>query len=247
MSEASSGAAPASVSVTGLQVRFGAQQVLDGVNLQLADGETLALLGANGSGKTTLVKAMLGLIPRTAGQVALYGVDISERRSVPWPRIGYVPQRMNSAPPMAVTAAEVVTAGLLNNRRLVPGRAGRHRVFEALEQVGLQHRAREAVGHFSGGQQQRVLLARALVRRPDLLILDEPLSGIDLESQHALAATLQRLQDTGTSIVAVLHDSGVLAPLIGRGVLLDHGRVVHDGTLSSVQRLHLPVCGGGAR
>lgn len=217
------------VRVTDLAVRLGGQQVLSNVSLSVGEGETLALLGANGSGKTTLVKALLGLVSPAAGQVALYGADPADRRAVPWHRIGYVPQRVTAHPATAVTAEEVVAAGLLTRRRLLPGREGRRRVLEALDEVALRDRARESVHIFSGGQQQRVLLARALVRRPDLLILDEPLAGIDRESQAALAASLQRLQDSGTGIVAVLHDLGALEPLIRRAVVLDHGRVVHDG------------------
>ena len=210
-------------------MRLGGQRVLSDVSLSVAQGETIALLGANGSGKTTLVKALLGLVPPAAGRVALYGADPADRRAVSWHRIGYVPQRVTVHPATAVTAEEVVAAGLLTNRRLLPGREGRRRVLEALDEVALLDRARESVHIFSGGQQQRVLLARALVRRPDLLILDEPLAGIDRESQAALAASLQRLQDSGTAIVAVLHDLGALEPLIRRAVVLDHGRVVHDG------------------
>ncbi|WP_159803645.1 metal ABC transporter ATP-binding protein [Arthrobacter zhaoguopingii] len=219
----------AAVLVDGLRVHLGASRVLDGISLRVAEGETLALLGANGSGKTTLVKALMGLVPVTAGRVELYGSDIGNRRSVPWSRIGYVPQRVNSNPAMAVTAEEVVASGLLTDRNLRPGRRGHGRVMVALDQVGLSGRARESVHIFSGGQQQRVLIARALVRQPDLLVIDEPMSGIDRKSQEALAATLGGLQREGTSIVVVLHDLGVLAPIIERAVVLENGCVVHDG------------------
>ncbi len=219
----------AAVLVDSLHVHLGASRALDGISLRVAQGETLALLGANGSGKTTLMKVLMGLVPITAGRVELHGSDIRNRRAVPWSRIGYVPQRVNSNPSMAVTAEEVVASGLLSDRSLFPGRRGRGRVMEALEQVGLAGRAGDSVHIFSGGQQQRVLIARALVRRPDLLVIDEPMSGIDRKSQEALAATLGRLQSEGTSIVVVLHDLGVLAPIIDRAVVLENGRVVHDG------------------
>jgi zinc transport system ATP-binding protein len=216
------------VQIDGLHVQLGANSVLEGIDLEVADGQTLALLGANGSGKTTLVRALLGLVPATRGRIAVYGADLVMRRAVPWSRLGYVPQRVNAQPVMSVTAEEVVAAGLLDHRRLVPGSHARERAQDALGQVGLRERSRDNVHLFSGGQQQRVLIARALIRRPDLLIIDEPLSGIDHDSQTALAVTLSDLQARGTTIIVVLHDPGVLAPLIHRTVVLDHGRVRHD-------------------
>lgn len=249
------------VQIDGLHVQLGANSVLKGIDLEVADGQTLALLGANGSGKTTLVKALLGLLPATRGQIALYGANIGMRRSVPWSRLGYVPQRVNANPIMTVTAEEVVAAGLLDNRRLLPGPRVRTRALEALGQVGLSERASDCVHLFSGGQQQRVLIARALIRRPDLLVIDEPMSSIDHDSRMALAVTLRDLQVRGTTIVVVLHDLGVLAPLIHRTVTLDHGRIAHDDaagmqafpsmtpgapTADSAQGAHLHGAGRGA-
>jgi len=221
------------VLVKDLRVQFNAAPVLDGISLRVHQGETVALLGANGSGKTTLVKAMMGLVPVTGGHITLYGSDVTNRRAVQWSRIGYVPQRINASAVMTVTAAEVVASGLLNERRIFPASGGHDRVLKALNQVGLAGRAGESVHVFSGGQQQRVLIARALVRRPDMLIIDEPMSGIDRQSQKALAITVRELQLKGTTIVVVLHDLGVLAPMIHRVVILDHGRVTHDGPLAA--------------
>ncbi|MHA7239814.1 metal ABC transporter ATP-binding protein [Arthrobacter sp. TMS1-12-1] len=212
-----------------LSVDLGTGPILSGIDLRVPDGQTLALLGANGSGKTTLVKALIGLVPLTAGRVTLFGADVSARRSVPWSRIGYVPQRVNVSPSMSATAEEVVMSGLLNGRRLRPGRGSQDRVRDALAEVDLAGRAGDSVHLFSGGQQQRVLIARALIRQPDLLIIDEPLSGIDRASKVALAAGLLRLRSSGTTIMVVLHELAELGPLIERVVILDQGRVVQDG------------------
>ncbi|WP_241521634.1 metal ABC transporter ATP-binding protein [Arthrobacter pityocampae] len=217
------------VLVEDLSVDLGTGPILDGIDLQVPDGRALALLGANGSGKTTLVKALIGLVPPASGRVSLYGTEVSARRAVPWSRIGYVPQRVNTSPPMAATAEEVVLSGLLTGRRLRPGPGSRGRVRDALAEVGLADRAGESVHLFSGGQQQRVLIARALIRKPDLLIIDEPLSGIDRASKLALAASLQRLRSAGTTIIVVLHELAELGPLIDRAVTLDQGRVIQDG------------------
>ncbi|NKX54434.1 metal ABC transporter ATP-binding protein [Arthrobacter mobilis] len=214
----------------GLRVDLGAGPILHGIDLTVPGGEAVALLGANGSGKSTLVKALMGIVPIASGRAEIYGADVAaSRRLVPWSRVGYVPQRVGSTAGVPATALEVVASGLLANRRLRPGRAARQRSLAALEQVGLLERARESVQVFSGGQQQRVLIARALVRRPDLLILDEPLAGIDKASKEALAGILATLRAQGTTLLVVLHELGELAGLIERAVVLRHGSVLHDG------------------
>jgi zinc transport system ATP-binding protein len=148
---------------------------------------------------------------------------------VPWARIGYVPQRLGPGSGMPATAVEVVASGLLDARRFRPGRTARRKALDALEQVGLADRAQDSVQVFSGGQQQRVLIARALVRDPDLMILDEPLAGIDRASKEALAGTLAGMRRQGKTILVVLHELGDLAGMIERAVVLRHGRVVFDG------------------
>lgn len=221
---------PIPVDVRDLRVSYGSSRILDRVNLRVHHGETLALQGANGSGKSTLVKALVSIAPVSAGSVRMFGVDIAaDYRHVPWRRIGYAPQRVGAASGTPATALEVVASGLLDNRRLRPPRGWRELCLSALDEVGMADRARETVSEFSGGQQQRVLIARALVRRPDLLILDEPLAGIDQESKESLAATLGGLRERGTSMIIVLHELGTLTGLIERSVVLRHGRVVHDG------------------
>ncbi|WP_413452762.1 metal ABC transporter ATP-binding protein [Georgenia phoenicis] len=213
-----------------LHVTLGGARILQGVDLDVRDGEMVALLGANGSGKSTLVKALLSVVPVSRGSVSIFGSDVvADRRRVPWRRVGYVPQRVGAASGTPATALEVVASGLLDNRRLRPPRGWRDLALSALDEVGLADRAQETVSVFSGGQQQRVLIARALVRRPDLLVLDEPLTGIDRGSQEALAATLTGLRERGTSVLSVLHELGSLAGLLERAVVLRHGRVVHDG------------------
>src|SRR5690606_20662598 len=196
------------VHVRDLRVTLGSARILQGIDLDVHDGEFVALLGANGSGKSTLVKSLLTVTPVTSGTVELFGVDVRDARHVPWRRVGYVPQRVGAASGTPATALEVVSSGLLDNRRLRPPRRWRDRALEALDEVGLADRAGETVSVFSGGQQQRVLIARALVRRPDLLVLDEPLAGIDRDSQESLAATLTGLRERGTSVLVVLHELG---------------------------------------
>ncbi|MFI7483948.1 metal ABC transporter ATP-binding protein [Kocuria sp. M1R5S2] len=222
--------APAVLAARSLDVKLGSAAVLRGVDLSVTAGETVAVLGANGSGKSTLVRALVGAVPATAGRVLLFGADLSgPARLVPRDRVGYAPQRTGATTGVPATALEVVVSGLLHRRALRPGRSAQERALAALAQVGLAGRAHESVQVFSGGQQQRVLVARALVREPALLILDEPFSGMDHETVEALASTVSDLRRRGTTVVVVLHELGPLAGLISRTVVLDGGRVVHDG------------------
>ena len=190
--------APA-VEVEDLSVVLGSSLILSGIDLRIEPGESVALLGANGSGKSTLVRTVLGLLPIRTGAVRLFGRDVTRRSAVPWRRVGYVPQRVGAAAGVPATALEVVRSGLLDPRRPLAdrGRRARERALKALEAVGLAERADDHVQVFSGGQSQRVLIARALVRSPELLILDEPLAGIDRDSRRALARILGSLRSRG--------------------------------------------------
>jgi zinc transport system ATP-binding protein len=228
--------AEAVIAAQELHVSLGGVGVLHDVSLSLAVGETLAVLGPNGSGKSTLVRTLLGVVPRTAGSVALFGRPLG--RKTPWHRIGYVPQRVTATGGVAASAREVVTSGLLNQRQLTPGRGTRGRALEALDLMGIADRADDAVGTLSGGQQQRVLIARALVRRPDLLVLDEPMAGVDLASQEAFADALAVMKQAGASVVLVVHETGALTPLIDRAIVLDRGCKTHDGPPPSAKGAH---------
>jgi zinc transport system ATP-binding protein len=212
---------------SGLRVRLGGATILHDVDLTVTDGEVVGLLGANGSGKSTLIRALVGVVPAERGTVEILGSPLG--RQAPWDRVGYVPQRVTVSTGVPATAEEVVVSGLLHGRRLVPPRHARRRAAEALELVGLDQLGHRPCQELSGGQQQRVLIARALVRKPDLLLLDEPVAGVDLPSQQAFADALRDLAAAGTTVVVVLHELGALAPLVRRSVVLRHGRVVHDG------------------
>jgi zinc transport system ATP-binding protein len=202
-------------------------EVVRTTDLTVTDGEVVGLLGANGSGKSTLVRALVGLVPAEKGQVELFGTPVGRR--TPWHHIGYVPQRAAVTTGVPATAGEMVASGLLHGRRLLLPRGSRRLAGEALAVVGLDGLQDRSVAELSGGQQQRVLIARALVRRPSLLLLDEPVAGVDMPSQQAFADALAALAAEGTTVIVVLHELGPLAPLIGRAVALRHGRVVHDG------------------
>jgi zinc transport system ATP-binding protein len=211
------------------RVVLGGTVVLDGIDFRLSEGEFVALLGENGSGKTTLVRAILGLVPVHGGNLSLFGRPLHAFED--WERIGYVPQRFTAAAGVPATVEEVVFSGRVARARLLRayGRADREQVAASLDAVGLADLRRKRVSTLSGGQQQRVLIARALATEPDVLILDEPVSSVDVESQEAFAGTLARLRSENKSVLLVAHALGVLEPLVNRATVLARGRIVYDG------------------
>ena len=221
--------APAVVRLDNLHVAWDTDLILHGITLTIPAGQTVAITGSNGSGKSTTVKALLGTAPITSGDAQLFGRSITTRRRVPWKKIGYVPQRISSGGAVNSSAIEVVRSGLLGPRRLwaMPGDTAR--AMDALERVGMAHRAHSPMNILSGGQAQRVLIARALVRRPELLIMDEPMAGIDAASRARLADIVADAKAEGTTILIVLHELGELGPLLDRELHISAGHVSYDG------------------
>ena len=222
--------APAVVRLDNLHVAWDTDLILHGISLTIPAGQTVAITGSNGSGKSTTVKALLGTAPITSGDAQLFGRSITTRRRVPWKKIGYVPQRISSGGAVSSSAIEVVRSGLLGPRRLwaMPGDTAR--AMDALERVGMAHRAHSPMNILSGGQAQRVLIARALVRRPELLIMDEPMAGIDAASRARLADIVADAKAEGTTILIVLHELGELGPLLDRELHINAGHISYDGT-----------------
>ncbi|MFI8187604.1 metal ABC transporter ATP-binding protein [Streptomyces sp. NPDC085946] len=216
------------ISLRGVRAELGSRPVLRGIDLTVRRGEVVALLGANGSGKSTAVRSVIGQVPVSAGEIELFGTPRGRFRA--WSRVGYVPQRTTAAGGVPATVTEVVSSGRLSRTRFGVFRAqDREAVRRALDLVGMADRAKDSVGALSGGQHQRVLIARALAPEPELLIMDEPMAGVDLASQEVLADTLREQVSRGTTVLLVLHELGPLEPLIDRAVVLRDGCVVHDG------------------
>ena len=184
------------IEADGLAVGYGGPPAIDGVSFALRAGERLALLGPNGGGKTTLMRALLGELRPLAGTLAVHG------------RCGTVPQTERTRLDYPVSALDVATMGALSRlpwwRR--PGREDRRGAAAALGRVGLGDRAGETFGELSGGQRQRVLIARALVQEAEVLLLDEPFSGLDNASAVALEALIGELAGEGRGIVVATHD-----------------------------------------
>lgn len=206
------------------------EPVLDCVSLMIARGEFVALTGANGSGKSTLLRLLLGLLPPAAGSVRVLGAAphrLRDRR-----KVGYVPQRSTLPDQLPATVAEVVATGRLVGgrwrRRLGP--QDRSAVEGALRDVDLTELADRPVAELSGGQQQRVLIAKALVNDPELLILDEPVAGVDADSQRRFRDTLVgSVHHRGAAVLLVSHELGAVATDLDRVLVLRRGKLVFDG------------------
>ena len=224
-------ATEAVLEVDAVSFSYGRQPVLDCVSFTIAPGEFVALAGPNGSGKTTLVRVLLDLAKPSAGEVRLFGSAPSKLRAR-W-RVGYVPQRSMVPEQFPVTVHEIVASGRLAKRgwarRLGPG--DQTEVDHALAAVGLSDLAEARLSQLSGGQQQRCFIARALVNRPDLLVLDEPVAGVDAESQERFRDSLVHMvREHGTAVLLVSHELGAVADDLDRIILLRAGKVIFDGS-----------------
>jgi zinc transport system ATP-binding protein len=221
--------APA-VELRGVTFSYGhAPPVLRDVDLAIAAGEFVAVAGPNGGGKTTLLRVLLGLEQPAQGEALLFGEPAHRfsRRVA----LGYLAQRSQLGVDAPATVREVVSAGRLARAGLLgPLRsADRAAVTEAIARVGLADRADAPLARLSGGQQQRAFIAKALAGRPELLVLDEPTTGVDAESQEALAALLDRLQhELGVTVLYVSHEFGAVERFVERLVLV-RGAIVFDG------------------
>jgi ABC-type Mn2+/Zn2+ transport system ATPase subunit len=210
----------------GLALGYSGAPVVEGVELELRPGEEWFVIGPNGSGKTTLVRAVLGLLPPLRGELRLHP-EVADRTQV-----GYVPQRCDWNPALPTTVREFVRLGLVGTRA---GRAERaERLRWALARVGLEGRERVDFRALSGGQRQRALVARALVRRPRLLILDEPTEELDVVSEASLLDTLEELvREEGAALLFVTHELELAARRATHVALCGDGHV-RAGTRAEV-------------
>jgi zinc transport system ATP-binding protein len=204
-------------------------EVLSDVDLAIERAEFVAVAGPNGGGKTTLVRVALGLERPTGGQALLFGQPAHrfDRREV----LGYLAQRSQLGLDAPATVREVVTAGRLPRAGLIGRLRGsdRERVAESIARVGLSHVADRPLQRLSGGQQQRAFIAKALAADPELLVLDEPTTGVDVEAQEALAALLERLhRELEVTILYVSHEFGAIERFVERLVLVRR-EIVFDG------------------
>jgi zinc/manganese transport system ATP-binding protein len=228
------------LTVDGVSARLGGREVLHDVRFTIRPGEFVGLIGSNGAGKTTLLRVILGLLP-AAGKVRVHGSGI-----------GYVPQKIQLDPDMPLRARDLVGLGLDGNRLGIPlpSRSRRKLVDEMLRAVDAEHIGNARVGNLSGGEQQRILIAHALISRPGLLLLDEPLANLDIASEQEVVALLARIaREQRIAVLISAHEMNPLLPVMDRIVYLAAGRaasgptdeVVRGEVLSELYGHHVDV------
>ena len=207
----------------------GGPDVLSGVDLEVRRGEFVTIAGPNGGGKTTLLRVALGLEEPVTGEARLFG-ELADRVRDRY-RIGYLAQRTRLGIDAPATVSEVVTAGRVARRGLLKpfGRSDRDAIADAISRVGLEDHAATPIQRLSGGQQQRAFIAKALAGEPELLVLDEPTAGVDVDAQEAFGAFLGELHEAlGVTILYVSHEFGAVERFVER-VILVRGGIVFDG------------------
>ena len=218
------------VKVENASVTLGGRTIWEDVSLTVQPGEFLAILGPNGAGKSTLLKAILGLLPLSAGRIAVLDRPAQRGNAA----IGYVPQRRHFEADVHVRGRSIVRLGLDGGiwglplpflQRKKADEAAR-RVQEAIELVGATAYADRPIGELSGGEQQRLLIAQALVTRPQILALDEPLDSLDLRNQQGVAGVIRQIsRETGAAVLLVAHDVNPILSALDRVVYIAHGQI----------------------
>lgn len=192
------------IEIKNLSVTYRTEPALWNIDLNFPEGKMIAIVGPNGAGKSTLIKAVMGLVPITAGKVSIYGKSYSKQRS----KVAYVPQRGSVDWDFPTDALDVVEMGLYGKlgwlRR--PNSNTKKKARECLEKVGLGDYADRQIGQLSGGQQQRVFVARSLAQDPEIYLMDEPLNGVDAVTEDTILSILENLRKEGKTIVMVHHD-----------------------------------------
>jgi zinc/manganese transport system ATP-binding protein len=204
------------------------------MQLSVGQGEFIAILGPNGAGKSTLIKVLLGLFPLSEGKITVLGAPVRRGNAA----VGYLPQRRNFDADVHVRGCDLVHLGLDGTRWGVPlpmlrrlwrgnvrAREEQRRVQKVIEVVGATAYAHRPIGTLSGGEQQRLLIAQALVTRPRILLLDEPLDSLDLHSQQAVSALIRRIsQEHQVTVMLVAHDVNPILPYLDRVIYIGRGQ-----------------------
>jgi manganese/iron transport system ATP-binding protein len=226
--------------VQNLSVNYRGIQALQDISVTLGAGEVVGLIGPNGAGKSTLIKAMLGLIP-SQGRVLFQGVPLRRRRQA----VAYVPQRSHIDWDYPITAWNValMTQSALAGWFRFPNAQAKQHVTVALERVDMLHLAERPIGELSGGQQQRIFLARALAQNADLLLLDEPFTGIDKKTEALMLAIFDELKAQGKTLIVCGHEWGEALNRYDRLLLLNRTLLANDVpqvvmTFDNIQRAY---------
>lgn len=227
----------------GLTVSYGETPAVFSVDATFPAGAMSAIIGPNGAGKSTLLKAALGVIPRLAGEVSVFGAPIDAARD----RIAYVPQRASIDWDFPTTVRDVVEMGLYRRIGLLGRMTGalRRDALACLDRVGMADFAGRQIGQLSGGQQQRVFLARALAQQADLYLLDEPFAGVDAATERAIIDVLKQLKSEGKAVVCVHHDLATVRAYFDHVFLINVRRIAEGPVATTFSAETLNAAYGG--
>ena len=216
------------VQLDNVTVTYGRTVALENVTLHVGRGEFVGVVGPNGSGKTTLLRSVLGLVRPVQGEVRVFGTPVQAMGSLRH-RIGYVPQQASVDGRFPVHVFDVVMMGRYGEIGLLrrPGQADRAATWRALERVGMHNLAERQIGQLSGGQRQRVCVARALAVEPELLLLDEPATGVDPGAKGSLYELLNDLHEDGMTILLASHDVAVVSQFVDQVACINRHLVTH--------------------
>lgn len=198
------------VNIDNVSYRFNSALVLENISFTVDKGDFIGIIGPNGAGKTTLFRSMLGLLEDYQGRITFFGEDIRKNRNI-LQKIGYIPQKNSTDQGFPATVEEIVSLGITSRR------PSKNKINHAIETVGLFDQKTKRIGELSGGQQQRVLIAKALANEPELLILDEPVTGIDLKTQNKFYVLLKKLnEENKITIIWASHDLDAVKKLANK-------------------------------
>ena len=217
------------ISVRDLSFSYGSHEVLKDINLDIYEGDYIAIIGPNGGGKTTFTKLLLGLLTPQKGEIKIFGKSVIEARQ----KIGYLPQYINFNMDMPITVFDIVLQGRLTPQKLFYSKEDKEIALKQLEKMHISHLKERKIKELSGGQRQRVLLARALSKQPKILILDEPTASIDPEGQKDIYELLKALPLTK---IIISHDIQVLFEGVNRVAHINKTLYLHENIDTSIQR-----------
>lgn len=221
------------IDIKNVSVRYGATVAVQNISCRIKQGDFVGLVGPNGGGKTTLAKTILGLLSPHEGKIALFGQDSDKFGE--WQKIGFLPQKHTSINPLfPASVGEVVSLGLLSAKKQPKNitKSDWQEIDAMLEDIGMIDLKSKLISELSGGQQQKVLLARALISKPEILILDEPSTALDPNSREQFFAQLERLnKEARTTIILITHDTGYIGKYANKLLYVDR-KLVFFGNIN---------------
>ncbi|HMK57063.1 MAG TPA: ABC transporter ATP-binding protein [Dissulfurispiraceae bacterium] len=213
---------------------YGSFRAVDSIDFEISEGEFFGFLGPNGAGKTSVMRVIYCFMPPTAGDVKVLGLSVVEKPDLIKSRIGVMPQENNLDPDLTVIENLIVYARYFD----IPVKVSRPRAWELLDFVELREKADVKIEQLSGGMKHRLLLARSLINNPELLILDEPTTGLDPRSRHSVWDKLNHLKAKGTTLVLTTHYMEEAERLCDRVAIMDAGKIIAIDTPANLMAAH---------